>query len=73
MHLYQAGNDLITVRDFLGHTSISVTDIYARADTRMLADAISKIAPDDGDGTKEWEEEGVKEQIKDYLRIHGFE
>jgi site-specific recombinase XerD len=27
LHLYQAGNDLITVRDFLGHASIATTDI----------------------------------------------
>jgi site-specific recombinase XerD len=72
MHLYQAGNDLITVRDFLGHTSIATTDIYARADTKMLSEAIDKIAPLDECDTKNWEEAGIKQQLEEYLRLHGF-
>ncbi|MDR1184936.1 MAG: site-specific integrase [Coriobacteriales bacterium] len=72
MHLYQAGNDLITVRDFLGHTSIATTDIYARADTKMLADAISKVSPSGEHKDKDWEDAEIAGQIKDYLRLHGF-
>jgi site-specific recombinase XerD len=73
MHLYQSGNDLITVRDFLGHTSIATTDIYARADTRMLNDAIQKIVPPDGGGeAKDWEDEDIAAQLSEYLKLHGF-
>jgi len=72
MNLYQAGNDLITVRDFLGHKSIATTDIYARADTKMLSEAIEKVTPLDASDTKEWEDAGVKQQLQDYLRLHGF-
>lgn len=33
MHLLQAGVPLIYIRDFLGHTKISTTEIYAKADS----------------------------------------
>lgn len=33
MHLLQAGVNLVYIRDFLGHASITTTEIYAKADT----------------------------------------
>lgn len=73
MHLYQAGNDLITVRDFLGHTSIAVTDVYARADARMLNDAASKVElPGKKPGEKRWRDSAAAKQLKDYLELHGL-
>jgi len=71
MHLYQAGNDLIAVRDFLGHASIATTDIYARADLKMMSEAVKKVAPLDSGG-KDWEDATIKKQLQDYLRLHGF-
>ncbi|MCD7818523.1 MAG: site-specific integrase [Lachnospiraceae bacterium] len=42
MHMLQAGVNLVYIRDFLGHTSIQTTEIYARADSKQKRDAIEK-------------------------------
>jgi len=42
MHMLQAGVNLVYIRDFLGHTSISTTEIYAKADSRLKREAIEK-------------------------------
>ena len=39
MHLLQAGVNLVYIRDILGHTSISTTDVYARADSKQQREA----------------------------------
>jgi len=46
MHLYQSGVSLVYIRDILGHTDISTTDIYARADTESKRKALEKAYPD---------------------------
>ena len=50
MHMLQAGTNLIYIRDFLGHTHVDTTEIYARTDTDMKRRAIEsvqiKIEPD---------------------------
>lgn len=40
MHLLQSGINLIYIRDFLGHTSISTTEIYARTDSKAKREAL---------------------------------
>jgi site-specific recombinase XerD len=45
MHLLQAGNPPIVIRDILGHADIESTDVYARADLEMKRRALEK-APD---------------------------
>ncbi len=40
MHLLQANVPLIYIRDFLGHTKISTTEIYARADSESKRKAL---------------------------------
>ena len=42
MHLLQAGVNLIYIRDILGHSSIQVTEIYAKADSKQKREAIEK-------------------------------
>jgi site-specific recombinase XerD len=42
MHLLQAGVNLIYIRDFLGHTAVSTTEIYARADSKFKREALEK-------------------------------
>jgi len=42
MHLLQAGNPLVVIRDFLGHTDIKSTEIYARSDLDMKREALDK-------------------------------
>lgn len=39
--LYNAGNDLKTVADFLGHSSVSATKAYVRIDVDSLKDVTS--------------------------------
>ena len=42
MHMLQAGVPLIYIRDFLGHSEISTTEIYARCDSEQKRKAIEK-------------------------------
>lgn len=42
MHLLQAGVNLVYIRDFLGHESVTTTEIYARADSKQKREAIEK-------------------------------
>ncbi|PXV56008.1 site-specific recombinase XerD [Dysgonomonas alginatilytica] len=51
MHLLQAGWDLIHIRDFLGHASITTTEVYARIDSKAKREAIEKA----------YEQVGIKE------------
>ena len=44
MHLLQAGNPLVVIRDLLGHATIQSTEIYARADLDMKRRALEKAA-----------------------------
>jgi site-specific recombinase XerD len=46
MHLLQAGVNLIYIRDFLGHSDIKTTEIYARTDTETKRKAIENAFPD---------------------------
>ena len=43
MHLLQAGINLVYIRDFLGHSELATTEIYARADTEMKRAALEKV------------------------------
>lgn len=42
MHLLQAGVAIIYIRDFLGHSSIKTTEIYAKSDTKSKREALEK-------------------------------
>ena len=42
MHLYRQGVPLVLVAEYLGHTSVETTQIYAYADTEMKRIAIEK-------------------------------
>ncbi|MGI6124563.1 MAG: site-specific integrase [Acetivibrionales bacterium] len=46
MHLLQAGISLIYIRDFLGHTDIKITEIYAKCDSELKRKAIENAYPD---------------------------
>ena len=46
MHLYQAGVNLVYIRDILGHVDIATTDIYARADTESKRKELERVYPD---------------------------
>jgi integrase len=42
MHLLQAGNPAIVIRDILGHADIQSTEIYAKADLEMKRRALER-------------------------------
>lgn len=42
MHLVEAGVNIIYIRDFLGHTSVQTTEIYAKADNLARRKALEK-------------------------------
>lgn len=46
MHLLQAGVNLVYIRDILGHSSVQVTEIYAKVDSKQKRDAIEKAYTD---------------------------
>jgi integrase/recombinase XerD len=46
MHLLQAGVNLVYIRDILGHSSVQVTEIYARVDSKQKREALEKAYAD---------------------------
>lgn len=46
VHLLQAGVNLIYIRDFLGHSDVKTTEIYARADTALKRKALENAYPE---------------------------
>lgn len=42
MHLQQADVNLVYIRDILGHTSVTTTELYARVDSKRKREAIEK-------------------------------
>lgn len=58
MHMFQAGIELIYIRDFLGHSDIRTTEIYARADAEMKRKVFEKTVPNYTAGElMPWEED----------------
>jgi site-specific recombinase XerD len=45
MHLYRSGMPLVLISEFLGHSDVNTTRIYAWADTEMKRQAIRKVSP----------------------------
>lgn len=46
MHLCQAGIDLVYIRDILGHTKTSTTEIYAKINVEQMRDALEAAYPE---------------------------
>ncbi|MCL1918644.1 MAG: site-specific integrase [Peptococcaceae bacterium] len=46
VHLLQAGVNLVYIRDFLGHSDIKTTEIYARADLELKRKALENAYPE---------------------------
>lgn len=57
IHLYRNGMPLALLSDFLGHTSLETTRVYAYADTEMKRNAIKKSVPPilEGDDEPVWD------------------
>lgn len=56
MHLLRAGVDINTIRAWLGHTSLSTTNVYAEADLEMKATALANCEIEAGPPHKPWRE-----------------
>ena len=46
MHLLQSGVNLVYIRDILGHSSVQITEIYARTDSHQKREAIEQAYSD---------------------------
>ena len=46
MHMLEADIHLVFIRDFLGHSSVETTEIYARANDKKKQEALAKLNPD---------------------------
>lgn len=68
MHLLQNGVNLVYIRDFLGHTSIQTTEIYARASSKLKQEAIENayidLCPKE---EPEWKSEEILEWLKKFV------
>ena len=45
IHLLEANVNLVWIRDFLGHSSVTTTEVYARASDKMKKEALAKLNP----------------------------
>jgi site-specific recombinase XerD len=66
MHLLKAGVDINTIRAWLGHVSLSTTNIYAEIDLEMKAKALAKCEVEGGaNGDKHWRDQPA---LMEFLR-----
>ena len=70
MHMVQSGVNTIYIRDFLGHTNIKATEVYARADGEMKRIAIAKAGNEKITSRRQsWNNDaGLMAWLKDYGR-----
>lgn len=45
MHLLEGGVNLVYIRDFLGHTSVITTEIYAKSNPEIKRKAVENVSP----------------------------
>jgi site-specific recombinase XerD len=59
VHLLQAGVNLIYIRDFLGHSDVKTTEVYARSDSELKRKALENAYPELIDSTlPDWADNG---------------
>jgi len=60
MHMLEADINLIYIRDFLGHSSITTTEVYARTSAQKKMKALQKVNPSIvTDRKSSWQKNGV--------------
>lgn len=64
-HLLRAGVDINTIRAWLGHVSLSTTNIYAEIDLEMKANALSHCEVKETNPVKPW---GENQELMSFLR-----
>ena len=59
MHMVEGDANIIYIRDFLGHASVTTTEIYAKANSKAKREALEKategIVPKQNDSDRRWE------------------
>ena len=65
MHMLQAGNNIVYIRDILGHSSIDTTSIYARADTEMKRKAMELVDKEVTPNVPDWRSDNA---LLDWLK-----
>lgn len=56
-HLYESGNDIVTIQAWLGHVSVNTTNLYTEVSMQMKEKAIMSWTVDDKENvTKQWKE-----------------
>lgn len=67
MHIYEAENNLIYVRDILGHTDIKTTGIYARSSLAMKRKALEQVADSPVPDIPSWQQsKNMMEWLKQF-------
>jgi site-specific recombinase XerD len=56
IHLLESGVNIIAIRDFLGHTSVSTTQVYLRVNNQAKRDAIIQAYPSLVESVPPWKE-----------------
>ena len=64
-HLLRAGNDINTIRAWLGHVSVDTTQVYADVDLEAKAKALASCEINQGKPKKPWREQ---KGLMDFLR-----
>lgn len=60
MHMLEADINLIYIRDFLGHSSTTTTEVYARASAQKKLEALQKVNPSIVTNRKtSWQKDGA--------------
>ena len=60
MHMLEANINLVYIRDFLGHSSITTTEVYAQTSAQKKMEALKKISPSIvTDRKTSWQKDGI--------------
>ena len=68
MHTYEAGANIIYIRDILGHADIKTTNVYAKASLEMKRKAMEKITDSPSLATPSWSD---NPDLIDWLKSYG--
>ena len=67
MHMLEAGVNLVYIRDFLGHASITTTEMYARANPEMKRAAVETLR--NRIGAQDVYSDAKKDELISWLRL----
>lgn len=67
MHLLESGVNLIYIRDFLGHSSVATTEIYARSNPEIKRKFLEEVALNIDSGIEKYSEK-EKQTLLDWLK-----